>query len=169
MHMGDVIPLAIADAFVGCKSVPSHPDPLAYTGEAACPVAFESEKDEVAWRKNVVTSGRIGGVLLAASGPAVMLGGIALDDQPATPPVEAFVIGAGLSASGVLAVVLSGVLVDDLEQHRGRAPRLRQPVRPGHRAFLTSPALRAAGSSDESARDVGVRHGARSSSQGSRS
>jgi hypothetical protein len=110
-----VLTLALFVATTACTTVPSAPDPLAFKGDAACPAQFDAAKDEVQWRKNVVDYGRIGGVILAASGPAVAIGGIVLDEQPATPPVETFVAGAGLSAAGVLAIVLTGSVIPDLE------------------------------------------------------
>lgn len=107
--------LAVLVVTTACTTVPSAPDPLAFKGDAACPAKFDAAKEEVQWRKNVVDYGRIGGVVLAASGPAVALGGMVLDDQPSTPPVEAFATGIGLSAAGILTVVLTGSIIPDLE------------------------------------------------------
>jgi hypothetical protein len=106
---------------VGCQSVPLAPDPVTLGDTPACPAVFTSEVGEVQWRKNVVTAGRIGGIVLAAGGPAVAIGGIALDDQPATPPVEAFVLGGAMSTAGVIAVVMTGIVADDAELHAKRA------------------------------------------------
>ncbi len=109
--------LSLALVFVSslaCTTVPSAPDPLAFKGDAACPAQFTAAKEKVQWRKNVVDYGRIGGVILAMSGPAVAIGGMVLDEQPSTPPVETFAAGIGLSAPRVT----SG----------GRASRLRDAV-----------------------------------------
>lgn len=114
-----------------CTTVPSSPDPLAFRGEAACPARFEAARAEVQWRKNVVDSGRIGGVILAGTGPAVAIGGMVLDEQPSTPPVETFVAGAGLAAGGVLVVILTGTVIPDLEAHAALARAAYERPCPG--------------------------------------
>ena len=131
MRLPCIAALVLLTSSIGCATVPSAPNPLAYKGEAQCPATFEAARNEVAWRKNVVDYGRIGGVVLAASGPAVAIGGMVLDDEPATPPVESFAIGAGLTATGVLAVVLSGVVIPDLEQHAAVARHAYANACPG--------------------------------------
>ena len=123
--------VVVAASLAACATVPSAPNPLTFTGEAKCPATFEAAKSEVAWRKNVVDYGRIGGGVLAASGPAVAIGGMVLDDKPATPPVEAFVAGAALTASGVLTVVLTGIVVPDLEEHAAVARHAYANACPG--------------------------------------
>jgi hypothetical protein len=123
--------LAVLVTTAACTTVPSAPDPLAFKGDAACPAQFDAAKEEVQWRKNVVDYGRIGGVLLAASGPAVALGGMVFDEQPATPPVETFATGIGLSAAGVLTVVLTGTVIPDLEAQAAVARRAYATPCPG--------------------------------------
>src|SRR4051812_27364885 len=49
----------------------------------------------------------VAGGIMAAAGPAVIIAGIALDKQPATPPVEAFIAGAGLTAAGVATIIVA--------------------------------------------------------------
>ncbi len=56
------------------------------------------------------TVAMIAGGILAAAGPAVVVAGVALDKDPATPPVEAFVAGAGLTVAGVATVLVAATL-----------------------------------------------------------
>jgi hypothetical protein len=55
----------------------------------------------------VKTAVMVAGGIMAAAGPAVIIAGIALDKQPATPPVEAFVAGAGLTTAGVTTILIA--------------------------------------------------------------
>ncbi len=51
------------------------------------------------------------GGLVAASGPAVVVAGVALNQQPTRPPVEAFVAGAGLATVGIATVLAANALM----------------------------------------------------------
>jgi hypothetical protein len=107
----------VALATVGCRSAGF--DPAALGVSPQCPEKFEEAKGSYAWKNPVSVGGMAVGGLLGASGPAVVIAGIVLDPQPATPPVETFVIGAALASAGVATVigasVLSSSAADDAE------------------------------------------------------
>jgi hypothetical protein len=53
------------------------------------------------------TVAMVAGGVVAAAGPAVLIGGIVLDQTPATPPVEAYLAGAGLTTVGVATILVA--------------------------------------------------------------
>jgi hypothetical protein len=108
-------------ALCACRTVPTPPDPAALGGTPACAASFHEELDAIAWRKNVVLGLEVSGALAAIAGPAVAVVGIASDPEPATQPVEAFVLGGSLVAAGVAAVIGAGALASDADVHAERA------------------------------------------------
>lgn len=99
---------------IGCRSAGF--DPAALGSAPACPTKFEEAQSGHAWKDPVSFGGKLIGGALAASGPAVLVAGIVLDPQPATPPVEAFVIGAALASAGVATVIGASVVGASAEE-----------------------------------------------------
>lgn len=113
--------LLLVFVVAGCRTI--APDPARLGETPACVPAFEDARRAYAWQSAGAIVGEAGGAVLAVAGPAVALAGIALDDQPATPPVEAFVAGGALTVAGVASVVIGGALADQSATTSARAQR----------------------------------------------